>query len=114
MSGEKIIVMTKKCPICGDIGEVVMPAEDAEYGANLRWAGSLIQECYPTLSPALREQVLTGTHPECWNELLGITEQTLWAGVCDADKTMRDAEKAFKDAEKAYDEAYDKWWEENS
>lgn len=69
MGGEQVIVMTRVCSICGYTGELFMPAEDAGYGAMLRWGGALIQECYPNLSPTDREQLLTGTHPECWDKM---------------------------------------------
>lgn len=67
---DQIIVMTKACPQCGDIGEIVMSAAVAEHGANLRWADVPIQECYPTLTPAEREQVKSGIHAECLARLM--------------------------------------------
>jgi len=71
MTSDQIIVMTPKCWHCGDIGEVVMSFEDAEHGENLRSAGGLIQECYPTLSRGEREQIKTGIHPQCWALMFG-------------------------------------------
>jgi hypothetical protein len=37
----------------------------------VRQLGGLIQEAYPDLDKALREQMLTGTHPNCWKETYG-------------------------------------------
>jgi hypothetical protein len=33
--------------------------------------GAKVQDAFPTLSPALREQIITGTHPACWDEIFG-------------------------------------------
>jgi len=62
---DDIIVMTRECPRCEEFGEIVMSAADAEHGKTLRWAGSPIEECFPTLSPAEQQQIKTGIHPQC-------------------------------------------------
>jgi len=62
-------IPTRTCPICGNTGEITMSVDDAEHGANLRWAGALIQEAYPNTSAPEREQIMTGTHPKCWDAM---------------------------------------------
>lgn len=41
--------------------------------AGLRkWqGGSLIQEAFPTLSADEREVLMTGIHPQCWDDIFG-------------------------------------------
>jgi hypothetical protein len=62
-----VVVGTPKCGWCGDIGEVEVPTA----GFFARELGAPIQEAYPDLDKALREQILTGTHPDCWKEMFG-------------------------------------------
>jgi len=63
--GEPVIVLTGVCPRCGDEGEIVMSAEDAEYGETMAWAGMPIAEAYPCLSLSDRRQMDTGIHSAC-------------------------------------------------
>jgi hypothetical protein len=63
-------VETPKCFHCGSEGSVDVPME----GFLRRQLGALIQDAYPELSVALREQLMTGTHPECWEEVYGSCE----------------------------------------
>lgn len=61
-------VTTPRCVECGKTGTVLVQMSDF-----IRWTSSkhqpLIQDCFPTLSDELREQMLTGTHPECWEKI---------------------------------------------
>ncbi len=61
-------VLTKTCPECGLRGVLEVP-KDGYY----RWqfGGAHIQNALPSLSVALREQLITGYHPECWDDLFG-------------------------------------------
>ena len=68
---DQVIVMTPKCPRCGDVGEIVMSAEDADHGATLRWAKLSPSVCFPNLSDADRTQLWTGLHPQCWALMVG-------------------------------------------
>jgi len=60
--------VTVACPVCMMCGQgsmVEMPME-----AYLRWAsGEHIQNVLPEMSAARREQLLTGTHDECWDAM---------------------------------------------
>ncbi len=67
MTSEMITIETPPCVHCGDAGEVTVLLADYER----RRAGAKIQEAYPGLAPALREQLMTGTHPACWTEMFG-------------------------------------------
>ena len=61
------IVETPKCFVCGDYGQVEVPMK----GFLVRQLGGLIQEAYPDLDLALREQIISGTHPKCWELTYG-------------------------------------------
>ena len=58
-------VTTPRCAYCGMTGEIDVPNS----GLVRRSSGALIQDAFPDLEPELREQILTGTHPECWHAL---------------------------------------------
>lgn len=60
-----IEVVTDKCFVCHEAGKVVVD----EAGYN-RWkAGEFIQNALPTLSADEREQLMTGTHGPCFDEV---------------------------------------------
>lgn len=61
------IVETPKCYVCGNCGQVEVPME----GFLIRQLGGLIQEAYPNLDLGLREQIISGTHPDCWKQVYG-------------------------------------------
>lgn len=61
------VVITDPCFVCGKEGEVEVPME----GFLRRQLGALIQDAYPELSRDLREQLMTGIHPECWKKTYG-------------------------------------------
>lgn len=62
MQTDSVAVVTKTCPKCGKPGEITVTKE----GLERYWNGWSVQDAFPTLRPALREQILTGYHPECW------------------------------------------------
>ena len=64
------IVETPKCFVCGDCGQVEVPMT----GFLIRQLGGLIQEAYPDLDLGLREQMISGTHPDCWELRFGKCE----------------------------------------
>lgn len=64
-------VPTKQCVVCGRTGAVTMTASSYERMAK---HGQFIQDAAPELTPDEREQVITGTHPKCWDELMGPAE----------------------------------------
>jgi len=43
--------------------------DEAELLHYLR--GNYIQDSFKTMSAPLREQIITGTHPECWQAMFG-------------------------------------------
>ena len=64
-------VHTPLCPECQFYGEIYLTFEDWEVGKRKRRDGDLIQNCFPTLTPAEREQLLNGYHEDCWDKMFG-------------------------------------------
>lgn len=62
---EQIVNVPCKCSICRK--QVILPLPTS--GIQKRNEGGLIQDCFPDLSPALREMLVSGTCPECWDEM---------------------------------------------
>lgn len=56
---------TQICSICNKGGFVEVSSE----GYTARKKGSLIQEAFPELDKSLREQIVSGTHPKCWESM---------------------------------------------
>lgn len=51
-------------------GYVDVPEDEHKEWEN----GAHVQDAFPNLSAGDREQIITGTHSECWNQLFGGTE----------------------------------------
>jgi len=59
------LIATIPCLYCGLPGTV-----EADEGDVKNWIeGELIQVALPYLSIALREQLMTGYHPACWDKV---------------------------------------------
>ncbi len=56
----------RRCPFCAELSHTTVP------GPGL-WAwehGELVQRAFPTLTAAEREQVISGTHGECYDRFM--------------------------------------------
>jgi hypothetical protein len=62
---------TRKCLHCGKPG--YLNVNEDELFAYL--TGKHAQEAFPNLSAPLREQIISGTHPECWEEMFAFAEE---------------------------------------
>ncbi len=64
-----MIVQTPQCISCGQIGYV----DDVKEKDYKVWMMSKdrpkIQDIFPYLNADQREQLMTGTHPACWNQM---------------------------------------------
>lgn len=60
-------ILTPTCMVCHKPSEVTLT--DSELRAYKR--GAFIQDIFPSWTPAQRELLISGTHPECWNEIFG-------------------------------------------
>lgn len=65
------IVETKLCFNCNKSGTVEVPAQELFYLNQ----GKNIQDALITVPKELREQIITGTHPTCWDEMFGKEEE---------------------------------------
>ena len=65
ISNTTILMRTKICFICNRTGFVEVPSE----GYTAHKKGVLIQEAFPELDKSLREQIISGTHPKCWESM---------------------------------------------
>ena len=65
ISNTTILMRTQICSICNKGGFVEVSSE----GYTARKNGALIQEAFPELDKSLREQIVSGTHPKCWESM---------------------------------------------
>lgn len=64
-------VTTPRCFVCKQGGTISVPFSEYE-----EWQrGVLIQEAMPLVSVDAREQLISGTHPGCWESLYGPSEE---------------------------------------
>ena len=64
-SNTTVLMRTPTCPMCSAGGFVEVFSEG--YMAHKR--GVVIQEAFPELDKSLREQIISGTHPKCWESV---------------------------------------------
>lgn len=62
---ETNIYETPRCFHCGQTGFLELPITQAMAYAN----GALAQVAFPDLDRELREQIISGTHPKCWQKM---------------------------------------------
>ena len=63
-------ITTRPCMICNKVS--VLEVEESELAA--RNAGAMVQDAFPTRDADFRELIISGTHPECWDETFGEEE----------------------------------------
>ena len=65
VNGDRYVIETKTCHHCNKTGTVEIQSQE------LFWLhqGKLIQEAVTSLDKDLREQMITGIHPKCWDEM---------------------------------------------
>lgn len=62
------LIETRRCFHCGEHGYLELPTE----GIARYESGALIQNAFPELPAPLREQIISGTHPKCWDEMFSL------------------------------------------
>lgn len=65
MNVEMVEVTTGKCFHCGKYGTLDAPRT----GLDAYLDGALVQDAFPEASLSWREQFISGTHSECWEEV---------------------------------------------
>ena len=66
-----MIVQTPQCINCGQIG-YIEDVKEKDYKVWIEIDKSIrpkIQDLFPYLNADQREQIMTGTHPACWNQM---------------------------------------------
>lgn len=88
-----IEVVTRNCLNCGEFTYVTVDVE-----GYYRWqGGEHIQTALPMLTTNERELLLSGTHPDCWDEMFPEEEEEEdWSGYYPEDE--------YNDFEHEYDE----------
>ena len=66
-----LAVCTRPCGICDKPGEVTVPEDEFYSWANDRVP---IQDAMPDIPKELREQLVSGTCPDCWKKYFGLPE----------------------------------------
>lgn len=59
------VYVTKDCPHCKKGGMLTIWEHDMERYLN----GANAQDAFPDLIAPIREQIISGTHPKCWDEM---------------------------------------------
>lgn len=65
----KQIIVSRMCPFCRKINSVWVDEESYRIWERRE---KNIQDIFPNLTPDQRECIMTGFHPECWNQLWGV------------------------------------------
>jgi hypothetical protein len=69
--GENVTVI-KRCCVCGKDACVTVDRTKFDRWYN----GEHIQNVWPEMSPDVREMMISGTHPKCWEELFNEEEDS--------------------------------------
>lgn len=65
-----VAVECPRCFVCGKTETLVVPTDSYN-----RWVGGeLVQDAFPTLPGNVRELLVSGTHPACWDELFDVDD----------------------------------------
>lgn len=68
---DKIQVQTPMCCVCRKLGTIELSRKEIR---DLE-SGMFVQDALPGQSAVVREQLISGTHPACWDQLFGKEEQ---------------------------------------
>lgn len=71
---KKVTFTTPECEVCHQTGFVIAPEE----GIDLWRDGARIQDVLPGLTANEREQMVSGTHPRCWEKLFPEGDDEEW------------------------------------
>ena len=61
------VFATRRCPVCYKTGSIMV--DEKELFTYLR--GEYVQNAFTSLSIPLREQIISGMHPDCWVSVFG-------------------------------------------
>lgn len=61
------VIVEKRCIGCGKVASIEVPKNQFYVWRS----GVHCQDAFPQLSRETREILISGTHPECWNNMFG-------------------------------------------
>jgi len=61
------VFATRRCPVCYKTGTISV--DENELFTYLR--GEYVHEAFKSLTVPLREQIISGVHPACWQSMFG-------------------------------------------
>ena len=61
------VYATRRCPVCFKTGTIMV--DENELFTYL--GGEYVQTAFKSLTIPLREQIISGVHPDCWQQLWG-------------------------------------------
>lgn len=67
----KTLFPTRECQWCGKTGTVEVTTQEFIAMAQ----GAPIHEALPNMTREYREQIISGTHPPCWEAMFGRMER---------------------------------------
>jgi len=65
------VYVNVKCPQCGKISTLEMTKEQYE---QYKSGDNYIQNIFPNWSPAIREMLITGICPDCWDKMFNFNK----------------------------------------
>ena len=65
------VYVNVKCPQCGKISTLEMTKEQYE---QYKSGDNYIQNIFPNWSPAIREMLITGICPDCWDKMINFNK----------------------------------------
>lgn len=68
-------ITTPQCFLCGQAGSLALTPEAYKGYIMYQRGGVFVQDALPMLTAAQREQVKTGTHPACWDNMFSGFEE---------------------------------------
>jgi hypothetical protein len=69
---DEIEVVTERCVVCGKKGSVTLTGD--QYARLIEPGRPHMQDALPDVAPEVREQLISGTHPECWSRMMAELE----------------------------------------
>lgn len=61
------VEVISRCMLCGELSGVIVDAEGYD-----KWvAGEFVQDAFPRMPAEDREVLISGTHDECWDNMMG-------------------------------------------
>ena len=62
---------TRPCMWCGQRSSIAVDEDKYDAWVN----GTLVQDAFPDWTPELRELLITGTHPDCWDKMFPLDDE---------------------------------------